>query len=761
MTSYTLSPVWGAGAQLFDNSGNVLTGGKIETYEAGTTTNAVTYADPTGNTFNSNPIIADASGRLSNEIWLPVSGAYKFVLKDTNDVLIATYDNIPTIPQPPIVNDASSISYEQGYTVTAGAFTVGATYLITSVGTTNFVAIGAAANVTGILFTATGVGSGDGTAQYSRTVQTKLRETVSVDDFGAVADATSGTTGTDNSAAFQAAVDSGKSVFIPATPTGFGYRVASIAITKPIRVFGAGMGATLIWPTTGNSCFIVGTDDVEISDLTFIGKTGTGQAEVYGDCIKYDAVTYDAAFVRPIQGCKVERVKFRNLKMNGIHVVQPLRESHIRECRFLGMGNAATTRSAIYMRQTLGTPGDSNVLWIDSNMFYRFDTPAINMRRSTLISPIYSGLSYAYISITNNLIHGQLMDENGVESVQPEPTNHVTIEDGTIIMAEGNDFTAIHPEYVGLYCISGGTLSKSVAASSNYMNVKSVVGGVTYSRAAGTATGYFVTGWGSETVTITNNVVNGGVYVNDFLLNNGDYTTQLDLNVSQNVTEAGIILTSYGGAIPFIGEIQDNETRFYTDNLNTTGSIVTSTTIDANNGISEFSGSSQAYAIKLKFNAASDGCLIGSPSTSQFQVSTNGGTPAFVVDGTGSIRPATDDVTACGAPAHRWTNVYATNGTIITSDANDKTDIVDISDVEKRVAVKLKSSMKRFKLKNGTRYHFGTIAQDVKAAFESEGLIAEEYGVFCSDTWTNEDGTEQTRLGVRYDELFAFIISTL
>ena len=157
MTSYTISPIWGAGAQLFDNSGNVLTGGKIYTYLAGTTTPVTTYTTPTGSTANSNPIIANAAGRLTNEIWLTIHYSYKFVLKDANDVLIATYDNIPTLPQPAIVNDASSISYEQGYTVDAGNFTIGETYLITFVGTTDFTLIGASANTAGVHFVATGI----------------------------------------------------------------------------------------------------------------------------------------------------------------------------------------------------------------------------------------------------------------------------------------------------------------------------------------------------------------------------------------------------------------------------------------------------------------------------------------------------------------------------------------------------------------------------------------------------------------------------
>ena len=92
-----LSPVWGAGAQLFDNSGNVLTGGKIYTYAAGTTTPATTYTSSTGLTANSNPIVANAAGRLTDEVWLTSSQNYKFVLKDSNDVLIGTYDNIPPL----------------------------------------------------------------------------------------------------------------------------------------------------------------------------------------------------------------------------------------------------------------------------------------------------------------------------------------------------------------------------------------------------------------------------------------------------------------------------------------------------------------------------------------------------------------------------------------------------------------------------------------------------------------------------------------
>ena len=89
-----LSPVGGVAAQFFDNNGVPLAGGKLFTYAAGTTTPAVTYTSVSGNTAHTNPIILDSAGRVpGGEIWIN-SASYKFILKTSTDVLIATWDNV-------------------------------------------------------------------------------------------------------------------------------------------------------------------------------------------------------------------------------------------------------------------------------------------------------------------------------------------------------------------------------------------------------------------------------------------------------------------------------------------------------------------------------------------------------------------------------------------------------------------------------------------------------------------------------------------
>ena len=104
MTSYNLSSFAGAGAQFFDDNGNPLTGGKVFTYAAGTTTPLATYTTTTGAVANANPIILDAAGRTPNEIWLVVGTLYKFIVKTSADVLVGTYDGLPAINDPYSIN---------------------------------------------------------------------------------------------------------------------------------------------------------------------------------------------------------------------------------------------------------------------------------------------------------------------------------------------------------------------------------------------------------------------------------------------------------------------------------------------------------------------------------------------------------------------------------------------------------------------------------------------------------------------------------
>jgi hypothetical protein len=147
-----LSPVGGVAAQFFTNTGAVLTGGKLYTYLAGTTTPVTTYTTSAGNVAWTNPIVLDAAGRVSGsgEIWLTVGVTYKFVLKDSNEVLIGTYDNVLGGV------DSSNVVYQPA-----------------------------------------GVGA------VATTVQAKLRESISVKDFGAV-----GNGSTDDTAAINAALSS-------------------------------------------------------------------------------------------------------------------------------------------------------------------------------------------------------------------------------------------------------------------------------------------------------------------------------------------------------------------------------------------------------------------------------------------------------------------------------------------------------------------------------------------------------------------------
>ena len=156
----------------------------------------------------------------------------------------------------------------------------------------------------------------------------------------------------------------------------------------------------------------------------------------------------------------------------------------------------------------------------------------------------------------------------------------------------------------------------------------------------------------------------------------------------------------------------------------------------------------------------------------ELYVGTSGNAESFF-DAPGGVAFSTftsfDGLTDLGRSNARFDDIYATNGTIQTSDKNEKQDIEALSDAEQRVAVACKGLLRKFRWKDSVaekgdeaRTHFGIIAQDLQAAFAAEGLDAGDYAMFINSTWTDEEtGEERSRMGVRYSELLAFIIAAI
>jgi hypothetical protein len=209
-----------------------------------------------------------------------------------------------------------------------------------------------------------------------------------------------------------------------------------------------------------------------------------------------------------------------------------------------------------------------------------------------------------------------------------------------------------------------------------------------------------------------------------------------------------------------------------TGNVTATGVTTTDTLVvakDANGILTEFKivgGGIACGAVRAEVGTNIRDITVGSGDTSLRYAIAVGGlngnvSPAKMSDNTS--HPAAIDLGRAGS---NFDNIYAANGTINTSDATEKQSIEELTEAETRVAQACKGLIRKFKWNSavekkgvdGARYHFGVIAQELQAAFAVEGLDAGDYGLFISSTFTDDNGVEQTRLGVRYTELLAFII---
>ena len=208
-----LSFIGGAGWQFFDDNGNVLSGGKLYTYAAGTTTPLTTYTSRDGLTPNANPIILDAAGRTPQQIWSTEGLLYKYVITKSDDVQIRVWDNIGGTV---VANDLSADLANTSDNAKGDAL----------VGFRQ-------SNSAGFLTGAT-----------ARTVNDKLQESVSVKDFGAIGDGLA-----DDTSAIQTAIDAAvasynenEGTLAVIFPAGTYKLTSEITISRNIRLIGLG------WP---------------------------------------------------------------------------------------------------------------------------------------------------------------------------------------------------------------------------------------------------------------------------------------------------------------------------------------------------------------------------------------------------------------------------------------------------------------------------------------------------------------------------------
>lgn len=291
---------------------------------------------------------------------------------------------------------------------------------------------------------------------------------------------------------------------------------------------------------------------------------------------------------------------------------------------------------------------------------------------------------------------------------------------------------------------NGSGYSLSTLTAGTNISISNSSGGITISSTGGSGTVTSVSGSGGSTgLTLTG----GPITTSGTLTLGGTLAVANGGTGASSLAGAGIVTTT--GTQTISG--QKNFTSYTNTFLATTYA-----TSDGSSSSNAYLGESGAYAVLGGVN----GVVLASGATYP-------GSSIFAGD-SGTWRSTTDNVRALGTGLYRYTVVYATTGTINTSDANQKQQIRDLSDAEQRTAQRVKKLIRAFKWNDAVetkgeeaRIHFGIIAQDVQEAFALEGLDASKYGLFCSDTWTTSDGSSQTRLGVRYSELLAFIIAAL
>lgn len=637
-----------------------------------------------------------------------------------------------------------------------------------------------------------------GTGAVATTVQAKLRETVSVMDFGAVGDGV-----TDDTVAIQAALDSlAITVYFPRGHYLINSQLVLSDVGVPLQLRGDGYLSSRIKCNFSGANILVTKANVEFSGLRF----NAGDTAVEPIAVKSALTTNNA-------DCDVW---FRDCWFNtGIHIGHDVvgRGSQFLQCTlkcttvmqitapnpYVYSGSSPTQPPEGGMRRYKVV--DCDIDGITTLVGAPNSTTADKYIHSLIISGNhFNGVDYLIraqscidASIVNNTI-GSTKNGGNIEALiavkylrdvtitgnyfagWPNSTIAATGRWNILISATNDPFdftdvTVLNETLIENVIISGNVLKNlELGIIKSYGNVKraTVIGNSIPE----------IFEYSNETNIY---LINSRTYADIQIVNNS-LTTDV-----ANVTGTPTYYTSYGSAggngaeltygntsdVALIGN-DESQLEILPQGLAITGGLLTvEKTNSAQLAVNSTNSNGASFLIKEggstvsgvgHFNGIAGLQLSGDGTTEHLRVTSGGNTHAGI-----------DNSSSLGIASRRWTEVFAANGTINTSDERSKEQIRSISNAEKLTAQSLKQSLKAFKFSDAVskkgdraRIHIGVIAQEVKSIFEDNGLDAHDYSLFCYDEWEaeydkngNEINPAGNSFGIRYDELLAFIISSL
>jgi hypothetical protein len=347
-----------------------LVGGKLYSYAAGTTTPLVTYTDQAATSANTNPVILDSRGEAS--VWLG-TGPYKLRLTTATDVDIWTVDDI----------------YSEGAQSMQELLSASGSSLV------GFIA--------------------DGTGAAYRTVQSKLRDTVSVKDFGAVGDGT-----TDDTAAFNSA------------------RTAAIAAGVPLVIFGTPLISSQLTISSKEHWIFAGT----------VGNSSGSRPSSYlikKSTVLGDFITVTAGNTKIVGGGLLGQTGNTGdgyvIKANGVILDTPYVEKMGQDGIRVGVdtpGSGINANSFLLIRPTSSINGRHGIYVSDGDA-----TLPSNANAGTIIQPLTQNNGSDGIRIGNSswtALFNPLSESNTGYGLYLAPLSAISVYGGDLEVNTAGDF---------------------------------------------------------------------------------------------------------------------------------------------------------------------------------------------------------------------------------------------------------------------------------------------------------------------------------